>query len=72
MKIENVSQTISSWLKNKLIYTSIGHNYAIFTCKGEYGWEDYINMTGLKNMVEYNESIIIYDKEANSFTKYDK
>lgn len=72
MKIKDISQTIGPWLKDKLVYTSIGHNYAIVTYKGEYGWEDYISMVDLKNMVEYHKSVIIYDKEANSFTMYDE
>lgn len=72
MTNKNVTSSCANWIKDLLVYTSIGHNYAVFTVDGEYGWEDEITMSSLKEIVDRHESLIIYNKELSSFTKYDK
>ena len=67
----DVTYTCAEWLKTKLRDIAGNHNFAIFTYQGEFGWEDYIHMSDLKALVEYNKSLIIYDRELDTFTKYD-
>ena len=71
LKNIDITNTCAEWLKTKLRNTAGKHNFAIFTYQGEFGWEDQITMSDLEDLVEYNESLIIYNRELDTFTKYD-